>query len=400
MNSVAAGISAVRVWFTAIQVPRMTVMRILIASAFLLGMLFSSRLWWGDRLFPSLPVVAFLRLDGLTNLIAFALAGSLLGTCLHRRKIFPVVATVSAALLMSADQMRWQPWVYLYVLMLLPLAVDSTKDEATLGYYRLLLSGVYFWSGIHKLNPQFLDGNFQAFLDVVFHYRFRSSSDPLRVIGYGIGGTELFVGLSLLTGIFRRLALGCAVIMHAAIIAVVALADQFASMLILLPWNLAMILFDFTVFRVKTSRPSEKFRDRPRRQQLVFGFAIIVIWLMPALNFLDRWDHYLSFSLFSNKVPRFYVAVEASEASKVPAQIREFTASINGLSGGEIINVDLWARKELGVPFYPEDRTFSTLGKYFCSLGIEDRKVFFLRVTGPENDPDVFSTDCSSPDIP
>ena len=66
------------------------------------------------------------------------------------------------------------------------------------------------------------------------------------------------------------------------------------------------------------------------------------VWIFPILNLFGYWNHYLSFSLYSNKLSRFYIAVEESEIHKIDKRFNNYFAKIPGLQGGEIIEIDKW----------------------------------------------------------
>ena len=98
------------------------------------------------------------------------------------------------------------------------------------------------------------------------------------------------------------------------------------------------------------------------------------------LNFFGYWDHYLSFSLYSNKPSKFYIAIEKGEIHKIDNRFGNHFANIQGLQGGQLIDVDKWAFSELNVPFYPEMSLFKKLSVKFCDVGIDEDKLVFLEL--------------------
>src|SRR5882672_9425177 len=101
-------------------------------------MLASAPLWMSSRPYPLLPVANWLPvLSGPWDKLAFAaaLASLLLGVRFHRAGVMAFL--VVSLFLALADQARWQPWFYMYwVLLLLTLA----EERAALAGCRFALA--------------------------------------------------------------------------------------------------------------------------------------------------------------------------------------------------------------------------------------------------------------------
>src|SRR5205807_646305 len=68
------------------------------------------------------------------------------------RPAIPVTAFIAIAVAYAAcDQSRWQPWFYQYLFMLAVLC----RRDSPLDTCRFIIAAVYFWSGAHKINPEF-----------------------------------------------------------------------------------------------------------------------------------------------------------------------------------------------------------------------------------------------------
>lgn len=121
--------------------------------------------------------------------------------------------------------------------------------------------------------------------------------------------------------------------------------------------------------------------DWPRK--VAIGSAFAFFWICPALNLVGRWDHFMSFSLYSGKPPSFFIAVQEDEVAKIDKHLWYFFVSVPGMTGGKILDVDWWCRDELKVPFNPEPRVFRRLVPYFCKLEIPVEKLVFLQINKP-----------------
>ncbi len=138
-----------------------------ICILFFIGILLSLPLWHGQRMFPLVPMI-----PGLPTLPApfdYALVGLLLLTlalnAIWIQRRFTIALLLLIFWLVFFDQMRLQPWVFIYVLILIPFArLDFSKEKekasyslAVLNYLQVLLVGVYCWSGLHKFTPSFIE---------------------------------------------------------------------------------------------------------------------------------------------------------------------------------------------------------------------------------------------------
>jgi hypothetical protein len=144
-------------------------LKIVVVVAFCIGLLMSFRAWIGPRSFPAVPV--FGGLPVLDEWVArglfaalFVLAAAILVTFDPRKFIaaFLLIMLVFCAL----DQTRWQPWVFQYIVLLTALGVlswssqDIVGQNRTLNIARLVIAGTYVFSGLQKLNWNFIESDF------------------------------------------------------------------------------------------------------------------------------------------------------------------------------------------------------------------------------------------------
>jgi len=351
-----------------------------IVIAFLLGFLLSPKLWINEgRFFPVIqPFEGIPVLPSPYDIILLSLfiALSVIWIFYDKRRV-GIAAIASLLAILVQDQMRWQPWVYLYLLMLVPFLTQSSKT----GNKRLLfislqwiVAGVYIWSGIHKLNSNFLDGTFSEMYKAA---GVRLDFQTWREAGYVIPILEISIGAALLTIKFRKIGIYAAFVTHVVILFYFSPIVQNQNSVIY-PWNIAMIGFVFLLFW--GLKENILISILKMRSSVLMTLMIFMVWVFPIINLFGYWDHYLSFSLYSNKPSEFYFAVEESEIHKIDKRFRKYFAQIPGLQGGQIIEIEKWAYSDLNVPFYPEMRTFKKLSAIFCELGIDEDKLVFLEV--------------------
>lgn len=354
----------------------------LIAVAMLSGMAMSLNLWIGARLLPRLPVVNFVVPDWLASLATFLFVATLIMMSLARSRAWPIIVLLLGLVLIILDQLRLQPWVYLYLFMIVPFIFVPRERQLISIYFLILVSGIYWWSGFHKLNEHFLDGNYSQWVSFFLDHKFESKSDLVRLMGYGIGALEMTIGTGLLIQQTRKTMVIAGTIMHLLIITFLLFQTEFGDSIVI-PWNFAMIVLLWLVFfPLKTSIGS--IANVRYGNTMLLTLAVLLFWICPLLNLFGKWDHFLSFSLYSNKFPLFYVAIHDDEATKIDDRLKGFFVSVPGMSGGKILDIYWWSKDELNVPFYPESRIFRQLSSYFCDLGFPEGRVVFLEIRTTE----------------
>ena len=360
-----------------------------ISISFIIGIVLSFKLWISNRFFPLLPIFDIIpKLKSpfdfiLIVTLILALTASLI---IKKRRVYIIIFSLLFLLLIQ-DQMRWQPWVYIYTLMLVPFLFRSGREIKgntnlqIINYLQIIIIGIYFWSGIHKLNPNFIEFTFENVLTDFFKIKDSELISNLKNWGYSIPIFEIFIGLALVVPRLRNVGIVLAIITHFFILLYLSSSGT-SHNFIVYPWNTAMTIFVIFLFYGTNNKvfvwPLEKLKMR------ILNFSIVLlIGVLPILNFFNFWDNYLSFSLYSDKLNLYYIAIEEKELLKIDKRYSSYFVEIKGMKGGQIIDVNKWSFSELNVPFYPERRVFKSLSKTFCRLGIEENKIIFLEFERP-----------------
>jgi hypothetical protein len=338
------------------------------------GILLSYKLWISERYFPLSPVVDWLMVPPPLDKILISLFLVLIIINLfHQSKSLTALILMVLILLVAFDQMRLQPWIYIYFLFMLPL-VFNKDDRVTLNTIRLMIPGIYVWSGIHKMNNYFVEyvkGLLEEVIMVEGNVLF---VEPfIQLIPF----FEVALGLALLFPRFRQSGVWAAAVLHIGILLLVGPTGANMNSVIW-PWNVAMIIIVTLVFyhqKDKVILPTRM----PAKRAVSLTLAILV-WILPSLNYLGWWDNYLSFSLYSGKISNFYIAIKQDQVHKIEKGLHEYFAEIEGLQGGEIIDVQKWSMEELNVPFTGQPRILKNISKPFCSLNIGDDDLMFVEV--------------------
>lgn len=354
----------------------------LVFLGFLAGFLLSPGLWTNKRFFPllgpidGLPAIAY-PFD-IILLSAFLVSGAI--WVFYNKRSPGLCAMGILAIILVQDQMRWQPWVYQYCLLLLPylLQSDTQKNGQSILYsQQWILGGIYVWSGIQKLNPEFLSG---TFIQITEALGIEQTFSQWKYAGYSIPLFEILTGLSLLSARLRKAGICMAAITHITIL-VILNPWMMHHNSIVYPWNIMMLLLVFVLYGGADAKRSAFDFIRKKRVTAYNIIPVLLVWICPLLNFAGYWDHYLSFSLYSDKPPTFYIAVAESELPKIDLRLQHYFVVLPGLQGGQLIDIDKWAFSELNVPFYPQLRLFKKLGYPFCNLNIAANGILFIEAS-------------------
>jgi hypothetical protein len=363
----------------------------------IIGFALSPKLWVGERIFPLIPV--FDCLDKIPDFISTGLFYSLILIfvihCFTNNKWLLLIGLLLLFFVILQDQNRFQPWVFIYMLFLFPLCLTSFLNLSTtmlLTIFQIILICIYFWSGIHKINDNFIEIVYYDILTQFFGIHDTALIQQLLPFGYIIPAIEIAIAIGFIVPKWRNIALILSILTHLFIILYLSPVGTGRNYIVL-PWNLAMILLDVTVFYKNQHRWEINF---PTTQWLFYGYAFF-LGVMPIFNFVGYWDDYASFSLYSQKNKIFYIAISDEHLSKFNAQFDNYLVDFEpDVTGGEYIDVTKWAFQELKVPVYPEYRVFRKIMKHFCRYDIPEDDLMFLVYKQPISEKNLVKCTCSS----
>ena len=340
--------------------------RIVIVAGFLAGILLSTRLWISTRNFPLVPVVrGFPQIP--SPLDYFCLLGLIVLLLLialsSRPGKYIAGVLVLIAVLGFFDQCRWQPWAYQYSLMLAAFGFFYWKggqpqdQPAVLNMCRLILAGIYFYSGLQKINPNFAPH--------VFPHLFGAggaTASPVQALAMVPPFLEASLGLGLLMRRVRNLAVLAASAMHGFILLRFGpLGYNYNN--VVWPWNLAMITLLFLLFWQTDFGFGEVLWRNPFAYQKVL---LILVLIMPLFSFFGHWDSYLSWSLYSGNVDGANIFVGDAVAHQLPGYLQKYLKHLS--ENNNQLTIRDWSMGELNVPPYPETRIYRAIGADVCRL--------------------------------
>ncbi|MFL5752143.1 MAG: HTTM domain-containing protein [Bacteroidia bacterium] len=363
-----------------ISIPRrLRAIKNFIALGLLASVSVSWRLWISDRDFPLVPVF-----DGLTPLpvpadkILFGLFLFCTVMLLFaRRPRFSIaIVLLIGAYLAIADQNRLQPWFYQYMLMLLVLAfynwrVDEPKDHtAIFTTLKIIVAAIYFWSGIQKLNPNFMADTWPWLIKPLESIFTPEGCTVILKSGYGIPFIEIFIGIALFSASAKRIAIPLAIGMH---LLILILMGPFGHNYnpVIWGWNLGMV---FMIYFLFAGTADSKYHSVSYLFSFKPAYIILLLCgLMPGLNLVNKWDSYLSASLYSGNTSNGIIYLSDNARSRLPYYLQSFTKPEGNKQNS--LNIKQWAMHELQVPGYPEKRIFEAVEKYIGRITCCDDEV-------------------------
>ena len=364
----------------------MTYNRTLLAFFFLLNILFSLKLWVGIRSFPAIPIYDWLTLGDYIELIFFLLLVFsllvLVFSTLHRRFII-VFVVLSLVVLALADQMKLQPWVYFFWLVFMPFAIMKSLEKRgseVLLFIKGVLICLYLWGGIHKLVQGFSFQIFPIILNDLGVSGLVDLDSNFREIGYFIPVFEVCTALFLLIGYTRKIGIVSAILCHLSILLFLAFSKNINTVVI--PWNIYLIGLVLILFWRKTTLVRIDNKNQ-RYSQVLLLVILSIVALCPLTFYLNKWDYYLAFNLYSGQYPRLQIAVDDQYKGFIEGAYGDYIIQNDQLGGGVIIEVNKWALEELNVPVPPEDRIFKQISRSFCKMRLDNEAVYFVVLKPP-----------------
>ena len=306
-------------------------------------------LWTNDRLFPVLPVLDFLVTGGWVHFcfLSILFFSGLLSILDFKFSTHSLVLFLSFLVIFCLqDQNRWQPWVYIFFVLLCFIFLHRLQvftEKSLLTLFRISFIGIYTWSGLHKLNAGFISEILPQ-LPV----------PELGVLGYSIPLMEALMGIGLILVSTRKFSVFLLLAMHFLILFEVILGS-FTYNTIIIPWNLGMMVLLVLLFWNKETIHIIS------NQYLTKGLAILLFLILPAGNFFDLWPGYPSFNLFSGKNDRAFLYVDETFKSNFKEKTHLKFDEENKIS------VHSYSYSELNVPFYSERDAYISLFNTLCT---------------------------------
>lgn len=315
------------------------------------------------RGFPRVSVVADWPLVGSVPETGMLVVGGtalflLLGRPRHR--LATGLLVTAAWMLIAADVNRLQPWLYLYLLVLLPnLFPGARPAEEVLRFIGWTIAGTWFWSGVMKLNPAFVS---EFFPDLLGPFGGKEFAVAHPALGYAAGVLEAGAGGLVLVRRTRRIGIGLGCSVH--IFALAALGPWGLDWnAVVWPWNVAFA--GLAVLCLWPAMPVPRSSGRSWWQQPAVLVPLALVWLFPLGNFFGHWDHFLSHSFYSGRLPNAIFYFHPDDRFALPEAARPYVLHVRG-EPEYLLPLEFWALGELRIPGYPEVRVRRAVARQLC----------------------------------
>jgi uncharacterized membrane protein YphA (DoxX/SURF4 family) len=235
------------------------------------------------------------------------------------------LGALGCALFFVVDDInRLQPYIYMYYFTLVAACFGRSLQPL-----RIMVSGVYFWAGFHKLNYTFFFGVFPWFIQPL--HVFTSPPAPPNLLDSffldAIFITPLFealIGILLLFPQWRRFATAMAFSM---LVVVLYCLGPFGHNWEkdVWPWNVWLFLMEVRLFCWSADSRNGRFlllkmRGRDRLSLLLFYIA-------PVLAMFTPWYSYMGFKLYSGNTTTAQIILPSDETlAKAPPFLKVISA--------------------------------------------------------------------------
>lgn len=345
----------------------------LISITWLITKAICYKLWLADRLFPLVPVhESLLSLPAFVHMALFIVSlGCMLLLLFFPGRKLVLVLLLSELFSCLLDQSRWQPWEYQFILM--ACAFVFIKEERKLLFsWQLIMSALFFFSGLSKCNSAFIHDIWQSlilrnWLHVGVHNIW------VARFGYLLPLIEIAAGVGLLIRGSRKLSVIVLTGMHAVILLMLGPLGLNRNAVIW-PWNILMPVLLALLFY------KQDFQFRLLRTAPVFNLVIITCcWILPWFQLAGYWDKYLSGVLYAGGVEQLFICTDNGTALR---EMKNYTAGeFRIIPCSPVISVYKWGITEMNTAPYPEPRIYRAIIKAWKEK-YHDNSRFYLFKSG------------------
>lgn len=191
------------------------------------------------------------------------------------------------------DIVRFQPWFHMYCFVTL-VAAFCKRPENGLNALRIMICGVYFWAGFHKLNMTFFTKIMPWFLTPIY---IPSFDWLFKIAGFITPIFEASIGILLLFPKWRRVATAMAFIML--LVVLICLGPYGHNWGEVIPlWNIWLFLMELRLFLIPAYRENTpQLRFKLRQASIII--SVIMFVAAPALAIVVPGYARLGFKIFA-----------------------------------------------------------------------------------------------------
>ena len=281
--------------------------------------------------------------------------------------LFLIVYTTACIL----DQSRNTAYNYMFAMAILAMfpAREGKSQDVAWHAFQMIMVGIYFWSGLHKLiysfwppslNFLFVDNVIPSTIGAVIDLPQDWHNSPWRWAAFSLAFIEMALAVGLCFRSTRKVSVILLICMH--LLISLALSPIFLNWnVVVIPWNLAMIAWLLIFFWNREEGITKQWLNFKR--SFILNLMILLFWFAPLLNLFYQWDAYMSASLYSGKTYQAALFLEEEEINKLPVDIQTY---FEESERGRYIQFAKWSMAERRSLPYPEIRAYKVMHKNIC----------------------------------
>lgn len=324
--------------------------------------LISCPIWIGNPFIPRFPVHEILEIpDALSTTLMLVLI-SLATWIFISDKFWPKCALLTLMLLIfMLDWNKVQPYNLVFGAFIL---IDSFKKQNDNFSILLMLSGIYFYSGVQKMNVFY-----RSELDnLLYEFPIEAFKPFMTQLLLYVPFIEIGLALALLFALDRhkKWALLLAIYLHLGIIAFLLSINY---NMVVIPWNLTMIA---CLFLLKSQLTTKKITVKVIHVMLI-GF----FWILPVYNLFKPQLAYCSWNIYSNRIPYAELYFDNRDLQKLPNELQDNVTAEEHYAKIDLIKYSI---KHTNVAINPEPWMYKRMLKKMCKQDFDYETYLFIHL--------------------
>lgn len=357
---------------------RLALLKTVLLLSLLITALMSFNLWTGVRNFPLVPLTDWAHSPVYVHGILFFLLVFFWVAALISRypRLFLFLSLMLSVVLVVMDVNRLQPWFYLYSAMLLVLLFYNGRVDNPNTYtsffvvLQFMLASVYFFSGLHMINPDFVQESYRNILlplkNSLSERQFQFAVSTGHVVPY------LFIcsGFLLSVESLRFLAISMMTVIHLLLLVLLfpVVGGQNYTLWIS---NLSFICILFLLFSGKIKQ--RYFSPLTLLQRPAFYPVLLVFLVFPLFNRSGFWPDYLSSNIQSGNTLSVKLSISEKAYTALPASVKKFCRRENF---NYRFDYAKWCEQECHVDCFPHRMVFRGINDHLINtLGIHPEEL-------------------------
>lgn len=293
--------------------------------SFLLLCFSTYKIFLSTRSFPLCPVFEWLpSLPTSLNLLIAIVIVCLItfNKYFTKRHLLYLSIMISMSLLILFDVNRLSPFIHTYTCFFFVFALYHLKVlnyKTTILLCQLILVGIYIATGVHKINPYFIENIFKWWLAPFKELMSESAYNIFLSTGWLVGYIEVAAGLFLLFTKTRKLGLWLAVVTHVIILISYSPPVRGLMFVGLIIYNISLIWIVIFLFK---NEKSNLVTNLIGTQKKTISYLLTFVFIgVPVLHvFTDAIPTYMAYDLYGGRYRYTYFTFDEHIKNKLPTE--------------------------------------------------------------------------------